>query len=90
MWCIKSGVLHTSNNGFDKDENPIIPFLEYLQDIAQTQNKKKFIELTNEMLNDDDIKLMPKPMFFKLLKDISFFRANFDEWKNLKYKFVVR
>ena len=30
IWCIINGVLHTTNNGYDKNEKPIIPFLEFL------------------------------------------------------------
>ena len=39
--------------------------------------------------NDEDIKVLSKKMFKMLLKDISLFRNNYDEWKN-KYRFVVR
>ena len=92
IWCINSGVLHTTNNGFDSDKNPIIPFLEFLQDVAQAGNKDNFIKLTNDMLkNDEDIKLLPKHMFMMLLKDIALFRANYDEWKDYtKYIFDIR
>ena len=92
IWCIHNNVLHTTNNGFDSDEYPIIPFLEFLQDIAQVGNKEYFIKLTNDMLkNDEDIKLLPKKMFMMLLKDISLFRANYDEWKDYtKFKFAVK
>ena len=58
MWCINQGVLHTTNNGFDKDENPIIRFLEFLEDVAQAGNQDYFIKLTNEMLKDDDVKAL--------------------------------
>ena len=47
IWCIHNNVLHTTNNGFDSDENPIIPFLEFLQDVTQAVNKENFI---NDML----------------------------------------
>ena len=92
IWCINNNVLHTTNNGFDSDENPVIPFLEFHQDVAQAGNKENFIKLTNDMLkNDEDIKLIPKKMFMMLLKDIALFRANFDEWKDCtKIRFVVR
>ena len=92
IWCIHNNVLHTTNNGFDSDEYPIIPFLEFLQDVAQVGNKEYFIKLTNDMLkNDEDIKLLPKKMFMMLLKDISLFRANYDEWKDYtKIKFAVK
>ena len=50
MWCIYHGVLHTTNNGFDRNENQIIPFLEFLQDVAQVGNNDYFIKLTNDML----------------------------------------
>jgi hypothetical protein len=40
--------------------------------------------------NDEDIKVLPKKMFMMLLKDISLFRNNYDEWKDYtKYRFVV-
>ena len=61
IWCIHNNVLYTTNNGFDSDENPIIPFLEFLQIVAQAFNKENFIKLTNDMLkNDEDIKLLLK------------------------------
>ena len=92
IWCIHNNDLHTAKNGFDSDEYPIIPFLEFLQDVAQVGNKEYFIKLTNDMLkNDEDIKSLPKKMFMMLLKDISLFRANYDEWKDYtKIKFAVK
>ena len=45
IWCIINGVLHTTNNGYDKNEKPIIPFLEFLQDIAEIGSKDKFIQI---------------------------------------------
>ena len=57
IWCIDREVLHTTNNGFDRDEKPIITFLEFLQDVAQAGNKDDLIKPTNDMLkNDEDIK----------------------------------
>ena len=92
MWCIYHGVLHTTNNGFDRNENRIISFLEFLQDVAQVGNKDNFIQLTNDMLkNDEDMKLLPKFMLIMLLKDITLFRANYDEGKDYtKIRFCVR
>ena len=90
IWCIKNGVLYTTNNGFDKNEKPIIPFLEFLQDVAQVDNKDLFIKLTNDMVkNDEEIKLLPKHMYMMALKDIALFRKNYDEWKDFT-KYVVR
>ena len=37
--CIHNGVSHTTNNVFDRNEKPIIPFLEFLQDLAQVGKK---------------------------------------------------
>ena len=48
--CIHNNVLHATNNGFDRDEKPSIPFLEFLQDVAQAVNKENFNKLTNDML----------------------------------------
>ena len=79
IWCIHNGVLHTTNNCFDRNENPMIPFLEFLQDVAQVGNKDFFIKLTNDILkNDEDIKLLSKQMFIMLLKDKALFRGNYD------------
>ena len=64
IWCIHNNVWHTTNNGFDRDEKQVLPFIEFLQDVAQAVNKENFIKLTNDMLkNDGDIKLLPKKMF---------------------------
>ena len=90
IWCIKNGVLYTTNSGFDKNEKPIIPFLEFLQDIAQVDNKDLFIKLTNDMVkNDKEIKLLPKHMYMMSLKDIALFRKNYDEWKDFT-KYIFR
>ena len=29
IWCIKKGVLHATNNGFDKDESLLYHFLNF-------------------------------------------------------------
>ena len=56
IFCIRYGVLYATYNGFDRDENPIIPFLEFLQDVAPAGNKDHFIKLTNDILqNNEDI-----------------------------------
>ena len=92
IWCIHNGVLHTTNKGFDKNEKSVIPFLEFLQDVAQVCNKGYFINLTNDMLkNDEDIKNLSKQMFIILFKDIALFHTNYDEWKDYtKIRFVVK
>ena len=91
VWCIINGVLHTTNNGYDKNEKPIIPFLEFLQDIAQIGSKDKFIQITDDFIkNDVELKLLPKHMYIMVLKDISLFRKNYDEWKDYSCQFVVR
>ena len=91
IWCKINGVLHTTNNGYDKNEKPIIPFLEFLQDIAQIGSKDKFIQITDDFIkNDVELKLLPKHMYIMVLKDISLFRKNYDEWKDYSCQFVVR
>ena len=70
--CIHNNVLHATNNGFDRDEKPSIPFLEFLQDVAQAVNKENFIKLTDDMLNnDEDIKLLTKKYVYNAFKRYS-------------------
>ena len=93
IWCIHNRVLHTYNNGFDRNENPILSFLEFLQDIAQVGNKDDFLKVTNDMLKNDydGMKLLPKHMFTMILKNIALFRANYDQWKDYTMiRFVVK
>ena len=42
IWCINHDVLHTTNNGFDSEKNPIIPFLEFLHDAVHAGDKDFF------------------------------------------------
>ena len=59
IWYIHNGVWHTIDNSLilvDSDKNSIIPFFQFLHDVAQAGNKDHFIILTNYMLkNDEDI-----------------------------------
>lgn len=82
------GCLMTSNCGYDKKERPLITLGEFLQDVAQIDDKREFTRLVNGMINDE-IKYLPEPMKSIALKTIEDFKDNYDEWKNYKvYRFT--
>lgn len=81
---LEGGCLMTSNNGYDKEEKPMIPFGEFLQDVAQIDNKREFIRLVNNMI-DTEIKYLPDPMKSIALKTIEEFKENYDDWKDYKH-----
>lgn len=88
QYSIIGNVLHTTNNGYDSAEKPMIPLGEYLQDVAQIGDKQLFIHLARGMYNDEISKL-PEPLKSNGLNTIMLFIKNYDEWKNInKVKFV--
>ncbi len=87
MWIMKEGVLHTTNNGWDRNEKPMIPFAEYLQDVAQIGNKQLFMNMTSQLYKDEVSKL-PEDMKRQGVSTIVAFCRNYDEWKQIqKYTF---
>lgn len=86
-YAIIDNVIHTANNGHDRNDKPMIPLGEYLQDLAQVGNKKLFIHLARGMYNEEICKL-PEPLKSNGLNVIMLFIKNYDEWKNIeKFKF---
>ena len=85
---LEEGCLMTSNNGYDKEEKPMIPFGEFLQDVAQIDNRRTFIRLVDNMI-ETEIKYLPDPIKSIALKTIEEFKENYDNWKNISnYRFT--
>lgn len=83
LYTMKDGCLMTSNNGYDQNEKPLISFVEFLQDVAQIDDKNIFKIMVNEMV-ETEIKFLPDPMKTIALNTIYQFVENYDEWKDYR------
>lgn len=84
---MKNGHLYTTNNGYDRDTKPLIPFMEFLQDLAQVGSYEEFINLTNQWTREE-LDRLPNKFRRHALTDIKLFREHYHEWKDWrKYSF---
>ena len=83
IYTIEDRVLYTSNNGWDKKENPSIPLMEFLEDVLQIRNRVNkdiaksimgacMIEIENE------INRLPTHMKTLGQKDLTMFKNMYD------------
>ena len=76
MFLMIDNVLHTSNYGYDRVENPFIPFDEYIQDICVAP-KDMFMRMLKE-ISRDEVSMMPSHMKAQAVKILVDWRQNYD------------
>jgi hypothetical protein len=89
-YFMTNGVLMTSNNGFDREKNPVIPFREFLEDIwnglaVMNPNgcKAQFSNLVIDMI-EKEFKFLPTHMKQAGIKVIENFIADIEKAFELK------
>jgi hypothetical protein len=83
LWMVKDDILYTTNNGYDSDKKPYIPFSEFLQDVIAVVSITDFIQMTNDMFRNEISKL-PAEMKMMALTIIKYFRENYETIKAMK------
>jgi len=83
MYIIQDGQLYTSNNGWDKKENPLIPLVEFLEDVLQLRkrvNKDVADLMLKNGMKEIENELNRLPTHMKTLgqKDLTMFKSMYD------------